>query len=235
MMSGMRNAPPISISSPRETIASRPRASVLSTSSTAAALLLTTVASSAPVSSQSRSRTMIVALAAPAASQIELKRNRIAHRDRRRLDRLLGDQRAAEIGMQHGAGEVEDRAQVRSRLIFKARGHTSGEIVVVGKIAALARFCEHLAYGRNDGGAPETLLCLNQCGVPHHLVDRGSLRNAAATTFSMLSSQKTARLRPQSEPDYAEMRQRYSYSRTLRVTWSSTASAQRNAVISNTL
>src|SRR5580704_14953006 len=56
MISGMRKAPPISISSPRETIASRPLASVLSTSRTAAALLLTTVASSAPVSSQSRSR-----------------------------------------------------------------------------------------------------------------------------------------------------------------------------------
>ncbi len=55
MISGMRKAPPISISSPRETTASRPPASVLSTSSTAAALLLTTVASSAPVSSHSRS------------------------------------------------------------------------------------------------------------------------------------------------------------------------------------
>src|SRR5580704_12841817 len=50
MMSGMRNAPPISISSPRETITSRPSASAFSTSSTAAALLLTAVAASAPVS-----------------------------------------------------------------------------------------------------------------------------------------------------------------------------------------
>ena len=56
MMSGMRKAPPISISSPRETMASRPFASVLSTISTAAALLLTTVASSAPVSSHSSAR-----------------------------------------------------------------------------------------------------------------------------------------------------------------------------------
>ena len=57
MMSGMRNAPPISISSPRDTIASRPPARVLRQSSTAAALLFTTVASSAPVSAQSRPRT----------------------------------------------------------------------------------------------------------------------------------------------------------------------------------
>ena len=56
MMSGMRKAPPISISSPRETTASLPLAKVLRTSRTAAALLLTTVASSAPLSSHSRPR-----------------------------------------------------------------------------------------------------------------------------------------------------------------------------------
>mmetsp|Transcript_6298 Transcript_6298/g.25483 ORF Transcript_6298/g.25483 Transcript_6298/m.25483 type:complete len:215 (+) Transcript_6298:77-721(+) len=51
----MRKAPPISTSSPRDTMASRPRASAAMPSKTAAALLLTTVAASAPVSSQSRS------------------------------------------------------------------------------------------------------------------------------------------------------------------------------------
>ncbi len=55
--SGMRNAPPISTSSPRDTMTSRRRASVLSMSSTAAALLFTTVADSAPVSSQSKACT----------------------------------------------------------------------------------------------------------------------------------------------------------------------------------
>ena len=53
MMSGMRNAPPISISSPRETGTSLPTASVLSTSRTAAALLLISVAAAAPVRRQS--------------------------------------------------------------------------------------------------------------------------------------------------------------------------------------
>ncbi len=52
MMSGTRKAPPISTSSPRETITLRFRARVSSSSITAAALLLTTVAASAPVSSQ---------------------------------------------------------------------------------------------------------------------------------------------------------------------------------------
>ena len=54
MMSGIRNAPPISISSPRETGTSLRFASVSRTSSTAAALLLTTSAASAEVSRHSR-------------------------------------------------------------------------------------------------------------------------------------------------------------------------------------
>ena len=48
--SGMRKPSPISISSPRETITSRPSASAASASSSAAALLFTTSAASAPVS-----------------------------------------------------------------------------------------------------------------------------------------------------------------------------------------
>ena len=59
MMSGMRNSPPISISSPRETMTSRPWASVSRASSTAAALLLTTSASSAPVSRRSSASTWL--------------------------------------------------------------------------------------------------------------------------------------------------------------------------------
>ena len=54
MISGSRNAPPISISSPREVGTSRFLARLLSTSSKAAALLLTTVAACAPVKRASR-------------------------------------------------------------------------------------------------------------------------------------------------------------------------------------
>ena len=50
MMSGRRNEPPISISSPRDTIVSRPSASVFNASTSAPALLLTASAASAPVS-----------------------------------------------------------------------------------------------------------------------------------------------------------------------------------------
>src|SRR5215510_7872333 len=50
--SGMRNEPPISISSPRETRTSPPSANVLSVINTAAAQLLTTAAASQPASSR---------------------------------------------------------------------------------------------------------------------------------------------------------------------------------------
>src|SRR3990172_4435106 len=53
MMSGIRNDPPISTSSPRLTITSRPRAWPARHSNTAAALLLTTWAHSAPVRARS--------------------------------------------------------------------------------------------------------------------------------------------------------------------------------------
>ena len=56
MISGMRNAPPISTSSPRDTTASPSRASAESASSSAPAALLTTSASAAPVSSKRRPR-----------------------------------------------------------------------------------------------------------------------------------------------------------------------------------
>ena len=53
-------------------------------------------------------RDVIVALAAAAAREIVFQRGRRAHGRDRGLDRLLGQKRAAEIGVQHGAGEIED-------------------------------------------------------------------------------------------------------------------------------
>ena len=50
-MSGIRNPPPISTSSPRDTRTPRPVAMVFNPRTTAAALLFTTSASGAPVSS----------------------------------------------------------------------------------------------------------------------------------------------------------------------------------------
>ena len=73
MISCTRKLPPISTSSPRERIASRPSASVLSASTSAAAQLLTTSASSAPVSSRSSEAQCDVARSARALLEIELQ------------------------------------------------------------------------------------------------------------------------------------------------------------------
>jgi hypothetical protein len=64
------------------------------------------------VSSQSKSRTTS-SLAAAAGVEIELQRQRLPHRDGRGLDRGLGQHRAPEIGVQHGAGEIEDGPEAR--------------------------------------------------------------------------------------------------------------------------
>ena len=99
------------------------------------ALLLTAVAASAPVSRHSQRRDVVVALAAPAAvAEVVFQRGRRAHGLDRRLDRLLGQQRAAEIGVQDRAGEVEDAAArvapepARRRLAPAAQAASIGNV-----------------------------------------------------------------------------------------------------------
>ena len=108
MISGIRNEPPISINSPRDTGTSLRRASADNTNKTAAALLLTTVAASAPVSSQISSSTW----------ESRSPRRPLA----RSYSRLLGRQRriahcfggnpshwrAAKVGMNDRPGEIDN-------------------------------------------------------------------------------------------------------------------------------
>ena len=124
MMSGMRKAPPISMSSPREVGTSLPRARLLRTRSTAAALLFTTVAASAPVRRQSCSFEMIVAVAAPPRSEIVFEIAGRAGGGCHSFDRLAREHGAAEIGVEHRAGQVEHRPQRRYRLIAQLLRHT---------------------------------------------------------------------------------------------------------------
>ena len=72
------------------------------------------MASSAPVSAQQAAQ-VVVALAASAAVQVEFQRQRVGHRGSRGLHRRFGQQRAAQVGMQHGAGQVQYRTQRRAR------------------------------------------------------------------------------------------------------------------------
>src|SRR5262249_10022227 len=121
------------------------------------------------------------------------------------FDRGLGHNRPPQVRRQHGPRKVEDGPEIRSCPFLKTRGHAACEVLIVGKIAALARFGEHLAHGRNDGGVSETLLCLNQCGVPNHLVDRGNLAQCGGPNRDRIM------------PTCSNATHN---SRTLRVTWS---------------
>ncbi len=56
----------------------------------------------------------------------------------RRLDRRLGEQRAAEIGVQHGAGQVEDRPHARPRLAVELRERRGGDAIGVEPPAEVA-------------------------------------------------------------------------------------------------
>ena len=63
---------------------------------------------------------MIVPLAPPAGRQIELQSRRVAHDRYRRIDRRLREHRAAQIGVQHRAGQVEERAQAGAIFLFQS-------------------------------------------------------------------------------------------------------------------
>jgi hypothetical protein len=104
--SGTRKSPPISTSSPRETMVSPPRASAVRTSSAPAAQLLTTSASSAPVSSATaRARREIVFERAVARGFLG---DGAARRFRER--------RAPQVRVQDDARRVDDAAQARRRV-----------------------------------------------------------------------------------------------------------------------
>ena len=69
---------------------------------------------------------VVVALAAAAAVEVEFERDRVAHRGDRGFDRRLRQKRATEIGVQHRAGEVEDRLEARRGIGLKARNRCGG-------------------------------------------------------------------------------------------------------------
>ncbi len=162
MMSGMRNAPPISISSPRETIASRPlRQRVEHEQHRGGVVVDDRRVLGAGELAQQRAH-MIVALAALAGVEVEFQRNGRAHGRDRRLDRRLGEQRAAEIGVQHRAGEIEHRTQARARVQLSAVA--SAALAIASRLAARfagaqggARRVEHLAHRRDHGGPAEAV------------------------------------------------------------------------------
>ena len=127
MMSGIRKAPPISISSPRETIASRPCGQRVQGEEHGGGVVVDDGGVLGAGQLDEEVAQDRVALAALAAVEVELEGERVAHRGHRGLDRLLGEEGAAEVGVQHGAGEVEDRPHLRARGGVEARDDVGGD------------------------------------------------------------------------------------------------------------
>ena len=108
MMSGMRKPSPISISSPRETMASPPAASSLRARKTAAALLLTAMPGAPDEPFEQRLR------CARRVCRGVRRRGRIRGWSSRRQGRERAERGAAQIGVQNDAGGVDDAAQRRA-------------------------------------------------------------------------------------------------------------------------
>src|SRR5262245_55963030 len=130
----MRKEPPISTSSPRLTSTSRPSESVFTASSTAAALSLTTTAASAPTSRRAR-------VAAPAREKVELQ-VRVAGGDLRHAGGgAAGQRRAAQVGVDHHPGGVDDahqRGGGRGQEALLQRGRQRAQALLPVGISALA-------------------------------------------------------------------------------------------------
>ena len=103
---------------------------------------------------------VIVALAALAGVNVEFEGDGRPHGGNRGFDRRLGDQRAAEIGVQHRPGEIEDGTQVRSRIrreLGERRARDGFRLARLRFAGAQgsARRVERLTHRHDRGGPPE--------------------------------------------------------------------------------
>ncbi len=157
---------------------SLPRASAAIVSSTAAALLLTTVAASAPVIWHSSSSTIDVAVAAPAAGQVVFEVVGPAIMASRCCRALLGQKRAAEVGVDHGAGEVEHVAHARGQ----AMRHTRSQCIcqglrrhlIDGKLTRHSRATQAIQQSARLGGHQRVAMLGHErgyCGLAQQAVD----------------------------------------------------------------
>src|SRR6516165_30406 len=113
MTSGTRKPPPISTSSPREMITSRPSASAARSRSVAAALLLTTTAASAPVTraiSVSACTSRRPREPAEVVFEIRVAAGDLLHA----RERAFRQRRTAQIGMDDDAGGIDDANERRT-------------------------------------------------------------------------------------------------------------------------
>ena len=134
MISGTRKEPPISTSSPRETMSCLFFAMVPSTNMTAAALLLTTKAASAPVRRQIRSSTWLYRLTVNAATDVLRRR-------RKEPDSLDDAERPVQAAdstdtPEEAAQRAERRAMVRRAIGALSENHR--QILLLREVTGLS-------------------------------------------------------------------------------------------------
>ena len=126
---------------------------------------------------------VIVALAAAAGVEVVFQRHRAAHGVDGRADRGFGQQGAAEVGVQHRAGEVEQRPQRRA----VPRGEPSAGVVrhgLAGEVGLGAgpQGRPQVGHGGADRlcglGTPEAPDQRRAFGAAHHVVDPGQVAQA---------------------------------------------------------
>ncbi len=183
MMSGMRNAPPISTSSPRETTTSLRAASADSAQQHGGRVVVDHGGRLGAGQFADQPVDQVVAIAAPAGGQVELEVHRPRQRGRHGLHRLVGQQRAAEVGMQHRAGQVEHRLHRAGVGRGEPRGHLGGDAGLVGRHGArriaprrLAPGVERGAHGRQHARAAVRIDQRSQRRGRDQPLDRGHAR-----------------------------------------------------------
>ena len=185
----MRKPSPISISSPRETITSRPSASAASASRTAAALLFTTSAASAPVSRRRIPATWSCRDPRDAGRQVELEVRVAARGLAHVVERSFGERRTTEVRVDDHAGRVEHAPERRRSRSLELLDEARPEVTRVdSRLDLLPRSREHLTGGL-DGQ--------RIAGIAGQLVDRRQVSKAhgrsvsGAATFDLVTELAT--------------------------------------------
>lgn len=120
-------------------------------------------------------------MAAAGALQIELQRRGFAHRRAHRVHRGLGHRRAAQIGVQHGAGQIEHRPHRHALALRHPVADGGGQAVVAvgpgrqGVLFAdvLARLLQRLAHRLGQGGVAVAAQQARQAVMAQQAVYRG--------------------------------------------------------------
>ncbi|VFT34263.1 Uncharacterised protein [Pseudomonas aeruginosa] len=157
-MSGMRKAPPISISSPREMIPSLRGPQAVQRQQHRRRVVVDHGDCLGAGEFADQPGDQVVAVAALAAGQVELQVQRVARGQGDRLDGLVRQQGAAEVGMQHRAGQVEHPPHAAGMLRGEAFAGAPGEHRLaqfdLGEGTASGRLAQFVEAGR--GGSPAT-------------------------------------------------------------------------------